>query len=204
MTIWQFADDVIVIVTNILHHNHHLCHRWSPNVEVASLLSSALPQNATDFNATVAAYHETAQWVFQPKTSFHTGGTFVSTLPLPGGYCQWRLLVGADHLRQPACPQGSSFYNNPDELLDKDGWEFEFFFGRNQLQRLRSKRRSSKNLSPSQWGFSWCFLAALVVTLIWTSRRWEEAFSRSPEELANATRDASKAATSILVSHQLL
>ena len=110
-----------------LHHKHHLCHRWSPNVEVASLLSSALPQNATDFNATVAAYHETAQWVFQPKTSFHTGGTFVWTLPLLGGHCQWRLLVGADQLRQPACPQGSSFYNNPDELLDKDGWEYENF-----------------------------------------------------------------------------
>jgi len=30
---------------------------------VASLLSNALPQNATDFNATVAAYHKTAQWV---------------------------------------------------------------------------------------------------------------------------------------------
>ena len=127
MTIWQFSDDVIVIVTNILHHNHHLCHRWSPNVEVASLLSSALPQNATDFNATVAAYHKTAQWVFQPKTSFHTGGSFVSTLPLLGGHCQWRLLVGADQLCQPACPQGSSFYNNPDELLDKDGWEYENF-----------------------------------------------------------------------------
>jgi len=30
---------------------------------VASILSSALPQNATDFNATAAAYNKTAQWV---------------------------------------------------------------------------------------------------------------------------------------------
>lgn len=103
---------------------------------VASLLSSALPQNATDFNATVAAYHKTAQWVATASDDY------------------W--------LEQITCVS-QLVHRKPTAEIEEQAPKFKE-----------------------------------LVTV--TMRRWEEAFSRSPEELANATRDASKAATSILTS----
>lgn len=101
---------------------------------VATILSSALPQNATNFNATAAAYHKTAQW------------------------------VGADDywLEQLTCVS-QLVHKKPSTELEQQAPKFK---------------------------------ELITVTM----RDWEEAFSGSPQDLVDATRASSQAASSILTS----
>ena len=93
-----------------------------------------------------------------------------------------------------------------------EGWNIWLLvgklFGRNRRQSLSSRRQSSKSWSPTQWGFH------NVHDVhddeeddddnVSLSRDWEEAFSGSPQELVDATRATSQAASSILVMLMLM
>jgi len=105
---------------------------------VASLLSSALPQNATEFNTTLAAFHQTAQWVEDTDN-------------------YW-----LDHL---SCV-GELVHRNPSAQLEEQANNFNDLI----------------SVTMRLWEF------------------WMISGRENPQELLNATRLASKAASLILAS----